>query len=76
MARVMRRILSIALITILLIVSNTPKTAWAEEEVPPLQRALGSAFYAKAELALLKGQFNRGKVYLAAATRLPRASRR
>lgn len=67
MARIMQRVLSIALITILLIVSNTPKTAWAEEEVPPLQRALGSAFYAKAELALLKGQFNRGKVYLAAA---------
>ena len=67
MSRVMQRILSIALTTVLLIVSNTPRTAWAGDEVSPLQRALGGAFYAKAELALLKGQFNRGKVYLAAA---------
>lgn len=67
MARAMQRILSIALTTVVLIVSNAPGTAWAGDEVPPLQRALGGAFYAKAELALLKGQFNRGKVYLAAA---------
>ena len=67
MSRVMQSILSIALTTVLLIVSNTPRTAWAGDEVSPLQRALGSAFYAKAELALLKGQLNRGKVYLAAA---------
>lgn len=63
----MQRILSIALATVLLIASNTPGTAWAGDEVSPLQRALGGAFYAKAELALLKGQLNMGKVYLAAA---------
>ncbi len=67
MARAMQRILSIALTTVLLIASNTPGTAWAGDEVSPLQRALGGAFYAKAELALLKGQLNMGKVYLAAA---------
>lgn len=58
--------LSILVLAILLL-ALLPGTAWSGDKVPPLKQALGAAFLAKAELALLKGQLNSGKVYLAAA---------
>jgi len=57
---------SILLLTIS-VLALVPGTAWSGDKVPPLKQALGAAFLAKAELALLKGQLNRGKVYMAAA---------
>jgi len=57
---------SILVLTIF-VLALLPGTAWSGDKVPPLKQALGAAFLAKAELALLKGQLNRGKVYLAAA---------
>jgi len=51
----------------ILLLALVPRTTWAKNQVPPLKQALGAAYLAKAELALLKGQLNRGKVYLAAA---------
>lgn len=66
MVRNMRRMFSIGL-AVVVIFSNMPGVALADDEVSPLQRALGVAFYSKAELALLKGELNKGKVYLAAA---------
>jgi len=64
----LRRPITLAVMTATLIsVGNMPGRARAADEVSPLKQALGSAFLAKAELALLKGQLNAGKVYLAAA---------
>lgn len=55
------------LVLAILVLALVPGIAWAGDRVAPLKRALGAAFLAKAELALLKGQLNRGKVYMAAA---------
>jgi WD40 repeat protein len=55
------------LVLAILVLALVPGIAWAGDRVAPLKRALGAAFLAKAELALLKGRLNSGKVYLAAA---------
>ncbi|MBW8041848.1 MAG: hypothetical protein FVQ85_17870 [Planctomycetes bacterium] len=55
------------LVLAILLLALVPRTTWAKNQVPPLKQALGAAYLAKAELALLKGQLNSGKVYLAAA---------
>jgi thiol-disulfide isomerase/thioredoxin len=61
----MKRSLVLVLTTMLL--AFLSHTVWGQDQVPTLQQALGAAHLARAELALLKGQLNHGKVYLAAA---------
>jgi len=64
----LRRPIILAVMTATLLgVGNIPGRTRAADEVSPLKQALGAAFFAKAELALLKGQLNTGKVYIAAA---------
>ena len=36
------------------------QTVWSEDQAPTLQQALGAAYLARAELALLKRQLNEG----------------
>jgi len=57
---------SVPALTIILL-ALVPRIAWGKDQASPLKQALGAAHLARAELSLLKGQLNRGKVHLAAA---------
>ena len=59
--------LSSILVLVILLLALVPQIGIARDQGPTLKQALGVAYLAKAELALLKGQPNIGKVYLAAA---------